>query len=266
MGQDTIPARSSGQTIISEFFNTLRSVLNETQVPRNSSGVATDQGGDLGTTAIRFGDAYIKKVILNTIGSAMTLSEDGTSFRFDAATGKDYSFYINSVLKGFIDSNGIDGAGLKDLSAPFSSTEARVDGGATSALGQVGVGASTGAATTASTTWVDAGTSVSQVTNGGTILITLESASSSAHLSATNTGGTTATAQFRFMRDAVPLNVSDVGTFATSVVGVSCVVPPGSLVQYDQPGAGTYVYKLQYQVLTGTAVAATNVRIRVVEL
>lgn len=59
MGNDSIPSRVTGQTIIDEFFNLLKRVLSGALVPRNTSGIATDLSGDLGTESLRYKKAFI---------------------------------------------------------------------------------------------------------------------------------------------------------------------------------------------------------------
>jgi hypothetical protein len=268
MGTETIPERNSGQTIVKSFFNNLRSVLSGNHVPRNLSGVPSDQAGDLGESTFRWGDSYLKSIFLGIIASGLKISESGAAMRFDAATGKNFSFYINSVLRGFIDEDGIDGAGLKNLSVPFSSTEARVENSPAS-LGQVGVGNTTAfGQSTASATFVDAGTEVTFASKGGTVFLALEAGGNSvgSHIGVFGTSGTAATAEFRFLRDAVPLLESRISVLGTPGDSLASRIPPGSLIQFDQPSAGTYVYKLQFRLDFGTAAVASEVRIRAFEI
>ncbi len=49
MGSDTVPQRYDATTILATWFNIIRSAINGDWVPRNSSGVATSEGGSLGT-------------------------------------------------------------------------------------------------------------------------------------------------------------------------------------------------------------------------
>lgn len=59
MGTDTIPVRSDGQTIQSTHPNLLRTVLIGDLVPRNASGIATDEAGNLGTSTLAWLKAFI---------------------------------------------------------------------------------------------------------------------------------------------------------------------------------------------------------------
>lgn len=59
MGNNTIPARANGQTIDEVWFNVLRAVMGGDLVPRNTAGVATDQGGDLGSSSIAWLNAWM---------------------------------------------------------------------------------------------------------------------------------------------------------------------------------------------------------------
>ncbi len=64
MGSGTLTTRANLQTIDETWFNQFRNAFNQDLVPRNSSGVATDQGGSLGTSSLRFLNAYLLNMYL----------------------------------------------------------------------------------------------------------------------------------------------------------------------------------------------------------
>lgn len=59
MGSTTIPARSNNQTIDQNWFNLLQQAVSTDVVPRNSSGVATDSAGSLGSSTYQWLKAFI---------------------------------------------------------------------------------------------------------------------------------------------------------------------------------------------------------------
>ncbi len=59
MGTGSLPARADSTFITQDWFNTFNLALELDQVPRNSSGVATDIAGGLGQSALRFLKAFI---------------------------------------------------------------------------------------------------------------------------------------------------------------------------------------------------------------
>jgi hypothetical protein len=64
MGSSTLIQRADAQTIDASWFNNLRSAFLQDVVSRNSSGIATDQAGSLGTSALRFLNAYLMNLFL----------------------------------------------------------------------------------------------------------------------------------------------------------------------------------------------------------
>lgn len=59
MGDNTLNTRSDGQVISSSDVNQYKTALNEDLVPRNSSGVATNEGGNLGNSTYEWKKANI---------------------------------------------------------------------------------------------------------------------------------------------------------------------------------------------------------------
>lgn len=64
MGQDTLPNRSDGTTIFADHVNVYKRALLQDIVPRDASGVATDVGGSLGTSTLRWLAAHLQTLYL----------------------------------------------------------------------------------------------------------------------------------------------------------------------------------------------------------
>lgn len=71
MGTNNLTSRSAGETIVSDFFNSIHQALEGEIVGRNTSGAPT-AGQSLGTPALPFGTGYFNNITLN--GSALDTS------------------------------------------------------------------------------------------------------------------------------------------------------------------------------------------------
>lgn len=118
-GTNTIPTRSTGQTILPDFFNTIKTALTGELVPRNVSGVATDEAGDLGTNSLRWRDGFFSRYLY--VGTAAELN------RLSPGSNQ-LNFQIGGVTKVTIGANGLAGGGLEDGTVTFAklSTDARI--------------------------------------------------------------------------------------------------------------------------------------------
>ena len=63
MGENTLATRSN-TTITADWFNDIKTALDVDHVPRNASGVATDQAGSLGTSALTWLNAYVQNLFV----------------------------------------------------------------------------------------------------------------------------------------------------------------------------------------------------------
>lgn len=268
MGNETIPERLSGQTIVKSFFNILRDVLASNHVPRNSSGVATDQAGDLGESSFRWGTSYLKEVIMGVVASGMKMSENGTSYRFDAATGKDFAFYINSVLKGFIDVDGMDGTHLKDETVPYDS---RVNRGLGTSSGNISTASGSGTQVITNTTYTTVtNQTITLDTNGGSVLVTLQGSGGAGAFAVNSTTGDNQSGFVRIFRTNGASQVGETflggsGT-GTGATATSTNYPSSILMGVDTPSAGTQTYRLEAKLFTGTNITVSNVSLVAVEL
>lgn len=75
----------------------------------------------------------------------------------------------------------------------------------------------------------------------------------------------TASATMSALRNTVPVVFASFGTTAVSSNPVSLTLPPGAVVLTDFPAAGTYAYKLQVQLVSGTGVSFLKCRLLVKE-
>lgn len=78
MGTNTIPEATGGNVIPPSDHNSLRSALIGNWVPRNSSAVATDLGGDLGTSSIRWKDTYSESYYIGDAANEHRILENGS--------------------------------------------------------------------------------------------------------------------------------------------------------------------------------------------
>lgn len=104
MGSNTLVSKSDGQVISSSDVNQYRTALNQTLVPRNASGVPTDEAGDLGTSSVKFDNAYVKSYSVGDPASGLVIEENGTN---------QMSFKSSGVERVVIDDDGLDGSGIK---------------------------------------------------------------------------------------------------------------------------------------------------------
>ena len=127
MSLDPIPTRSTGQTILDEFFNVLKRVLTGNFAPRNTSGTVEDEAGDMGTPEIRWRRGYLGEYlsigdptgthyrleIRDISGLKLQLSEFNGGTRVGgpiASAGGLNGLAVNSVLSATIQ----DGSVLQD--------------------------------------------------------------------------------------------------------------------------------------------------------
>ena len=132
MGTGTLTSRSDGETIPSADHNELVDALSVDVVPRNTSRVATDIIGQLGTSLFRWLRIYVKEIFVGTAANNLKIYE-GTSGELWLENPSNDSirllsgvtrFYIGTNLVASIDANGFNGADIKDNSIPTLSNVA----------------------------------------------------------------------------------------------------------------------------------------------
>jgi len=124
-----------------------------------------------------------------------------------------------------------------------------------------------GTFTTSSTSFVDVtNLSISITTTGRPVLLML-AATTSSYLRVANTSGDTGVAEMKFVRDSTDVINSSFQIQVNSAAAVDLRIPASSLMHIDQPGAGTYTYKVQARVTSASYVfGANDVNLMAVEL
>jgi len=248
MGTETIPERNTGETAVKGFWNVLREVLAGAHVPRNTSGVATDQFGGLGTSLLRWGTSYINKIIIG----------DPT----DNVSIEDVSAKLQ-VKVGGVESANCDANGWQR-----NQIETRSLG---TAYSNVSISASCNNFITLAGSYVDVtNLSVPITTKGGPVLIMLipDGTTVAAQLKVTSTANTSIQAQFKYVRDSTDISFTNINkTVPAAGTTHAVAVPPGAFQHIDIPTAGTYVYKMSAdsQNVSNT-VAVTRCKLVVMEL
>lgn len=80
MGTNTLSTKNEGDVIVSPDPNQFEEALQEDFVPRNSSGVPTDQAGGLGQALLRWARSYIKEIILGDPDDDVMIGQSGGTF------------------------------------------------------------------------------------------------------------------------------------------------------------------------------------------
>lgn len=222
MGTNNLNADSDGNIADAADVNQYRTALNGDLVPRNSSGVATDEAGSIGTAALRWLNAYFKTLFLDDGTTTFSLEHSSTNLLLKRGS---------DLLKQFgampLQTNGSD-PGVSGLSISSSSS-----GFSTSSL-----------------TYVDVtNLSVTLTTTGRPVEVGLISdlqTSIVSEVSVNNTGGIAA-GLLRFLENGSQLN-SDMLIEAHDE---KVAVPAGAVRTIATPAAGTHTYKLQARRSSG---------------
>ena len=121
MGTNTIPSRSDGVPMPASWFNDIRSALMIDFVPRNASGIPTDEGGSLGDANYQWNNARVKNLYL-----------DGTLMDSSALTGLPHritgaSQDSTTKFPDFLDPAGVAGGLSCDLLATATAFRAIIN-------------------------------------------------------------------------------------------------------------------------------------------
>lgn len=228
MGINKLPDRVNGEGFDETWFNVIRSALIGDIVPRNSSGVATDQGGDVGSTTYRWNNAYLKKILLGTVANNNTIEESSSDLIIKV--GGNTKFNLNAT-------NGMDGQYLKSLSVP---TAAR------GTLGELET-SSSGSFTSAVSNTREFITNLegSITTYGNPVWLGLIGTSNSSDCYF-GTSGLAGLLEVWFMRGG-----SDIYKFRTHLNGLT--MTPTMFWTVDRSlAAGTYTYRVEAKLSTDT--------------
>ncbi len=253
MGSSTIPTRSDQQTIDSSWFNKLKEAFTQNIVPRNSDGIATDEGGSIGESALAFLGAYLKNLYL-------VIGTKAVKLKAPADLVADYTITLPTELPSSTKPVFMNLTG--DLSIQ---NIARTDLPA-SAL-QISI-VSTGAGPYYSgfvyPTWKDIDNcTVTITTTGRPVLIFLQSDGSTGGANISAQAGTVATTWIAIVRDGTIISNSMLRHAGASEI----TIPPGSILYLDAPTAGTYTYKIQVSSQSaGMGVAVQYAKLIAIEL
>jgi len=78
MGTNNIPSAVSNQTIKASDHNAIRSAFIGDQVPRDASANASDAAGNMGTSAFRWLQGYIKNLFIGEVADNISIVADGS--------------------------------------------------------------------------------------------------------------------------------------------------------------------------------------------
>lgn len=249
MGISIIPTRANGNTIDETWYNVLKDALTVALVPRNASGVPTDQGGTLGDSLRAWA-----KVYFGASASAFTLEDDGAgNIVFKIAGSIVAKFSTAGLSRSSIEPTDDTDFGLSPNSGSITSTSYVDVAGATCTVTTRGrpvllvfapgqrphnhhlFDLSGGPN-------AEASIAIQNVTGGVTLLdhpITLNTVAA-------------ITAQGM---DAVNSNAL---TGITAAITSSQLQAPFSCVVVDSIVAGTYTYKVQAKVVSGSTLTLKN--------
>jgi hypothetical protein len=114
MGSNTFVTKSAGDIISEDDPNQYKEGLDGDVVPRDADGAPADLAGDLGSTLYRWASAYIQKIYLGAIASAISIEETAAALLIK----------VSGTTKMKVDADGLDGAFLKALSVPYAALDA----------------------------------------------------------------------------------------------------------------------------------------------
>lgn len=230
MGANTIPLRSNGQTIDETWFNILRDVIKQDFVPRDSSAVAGDSAGKLGTNLYPW-----SKLFLGLAAEGISIETDGSGAILVKVAG-------TTVMK--IGSYGIDKSSLPTGGRAISS--------------------SCGNFSTTNATYTDVtNLSATVTTTGGLVFVGLmhddNILGNAASVITNNSSAGGAEGQLRILRDtSTTVLESALGSIAIGATSASSFIPSSIFWKFDTPAAGSHTYKVQVQRVTSSTTVSVN--------
>lgn len=232
MSTNTIPERQDGTTIFASWANDIRTAIYGDFVPRNTSAVATDQAGSLGSTTFKWLSAYLHNLYLyNSTLRTRILRASG---------GANYDFTLPNNVPG------------NSKSAPLIfNTDGTVS--YLSAAPNRVLSSSSGLAPTTSDTFADIpNMSCTITTLGNPVHISLiPDGSSTGNVVQGLYAQRSSTGQIYriiLMRDGVQICEFGLHITSSGATFVRNAVPPAVISYEDPVAAGTYVYKLQHKI------------------
>lgn len=82
MGTNNLQTKNPGDVISSDDPNQYKTASTVNFVPRNSSGVPTDEGGTMGTTSYRWSVGYFTQLVVGVIASGLKIVENSGKLAF----------------------------------------------------------------------------------------------------------------------------------------------------------------------------------------
>jgi len=95
MGTNTLSSGVDGNVIPATIVNQYKEALETNVVPRNSGGAATDIGGDLGTSSLRWKNAYLQQIILGLAASGLSIDESSGDMQFNVSSAQEMKLATN---------------------------------------------------------------------------------------------------------------------------------------------------------------------------
>ena len=238
MGNDTINQATDGTIIPSSNHNSIRNALSVDLTPRNASGVVTDQAGSIGSSTYTWLGGYIQnmyaltKLWIGTISKNNTLETDGSD---------DIVIKRNNLEVGKFDSDGLTKGSIQPVGQQISS--------------------SSGSFSTASSSFVDVtNLSVTLTTVGRPVFISMIGDGSGSSSRITNSATGTAQIEIKIFRDTTEI------AYLLSAADTTNSIMPSEVLHIDTPTSGTYTYKVQTRVITGTNVFVSNCKMIAYEM
>lgn len=236
MGDNTLTTKSANDIISEDDVNQYKSAFNQDVVPRNTSGVATDVAGGLGTTLLRWATSYIQKIFIGSVSNNNTIEEVANDLEIssdfdinlDAGSGREIDLrFAGTALGSGITASGINRDMLGDNVAVQS---ANIELFQTTSSTFITVGDDITPANELSRTIT---------TNGSSVHLALVSSTGANLLISAASGDV---GEFGFFRDSTQL----------SQYRVNNEIISNSFTHIDSPSAGTYTYTVKVRRASGT--------------
>jgi hypothetical protein len=253
MGNTTIPTRSDQQTIDSSWFNKLKEAFTQNIVPRNSDGIATDEGGSLGESALAFLGAYLKNLYL-VIGSK------AVKLKAPAGLVADYTLTLPTALPTSTAKPLFMGLTGDVTPQAIARTDLPTSALAISTLATSN-GTSYGSIFPS---WQDIpNCTTTIITTGRPVLIFMQSDGSTNAATIETASGSVSASYIAIARDGVIIS-----KYLLRHAGASAIdIPSSSIIHLDNPAAGTYTYKIQASNQSaGMSVGIWNSKLVAIEL
>ncbi len=265
MGNDTLTARSNGQIIDQTWYNVIRSALNQDFLPRNSSGIVTDQSGSLGSATYSWLNQYLQKLRLMNGANSVDLIAPSLSGSYQitvpaSAPGSTLPISMNS--SGVLSTGQIVNAQIANNAITQVKKEIRPSSATSVGSGGYMLSSSCGSFTSASTSYVDVSflTGVI-VTNGNPVWVGLVADGSAvAGAGVGNVSG----CQISIVRDSTTIAEYNIQPSSAST---NLLVPVSSVFTLDTgASAASHTYKIQAKGIGGDTVIIGNAKLLIYEL